>query len=138
MGSDKSSLVFPLDDDEEEKLELVSLQDEDEGDESLISGVWKEEDDEQDRFHESGCQTPEFIVPAPPTNPCAVYGELVDLQPCSGIIFRGEASPGSATGASVWRIRKILVEDSFITTQWANGTASFSNIWDDRFNYVYS
>ena len=49
-------------------------------------------------------------------------------------LYVGEALPNSGTGLSVWRIKKVTDNGAL----WADGTASFTKIWDDRLSYSYS
>ena len=52
--------------------------------------------------------------------------------------YIGQAVPGSSLGASVWRIKKIVVSGSTTTIGWANGDGSFSYEWDERASYTYA
>jgi len=57
------------------------------------------------------------------------------------LLYRGEAAPGSATSAAVWRIRKITIDNSGegdVVTTWAGGTADFDKIYDDRLGLTYT
>lgn len=55
------------------------------------------------------------------------------------VIYRGEAAVGSATSASVWRIRRITIaNDGDIVEEWADGNAAFNKTWDDRYTLSYS
>lgn len=53
-------------------------------------------------------------------------------------IYKGEAAPGSLPSAPVWRIRKytFTIGDD-MTEAWADGTAEFDKVWDNRTGYVY-
>ena len=55
-------------------------------------------------------------------------------------LYRGEALPGSVESAAVWRIRYITIGTGFgdITELYADGDASFNNVWDDRLILSYS
>lgn len=53
------------------------------------------------------------------------------------IIYRGEAVPGAAESAAVWRIKRIefitgVDGKSDIDEKWAAGSAGFTNVWSDR------
>lgn len=50
--------------------------------------------------------------------------------------YIGEAAPGSATSAAVWRIQRITNADS--TIEWADGDGDFNNVWDNRASLSYS
>ena len=59
------------------------------------------------------------------------------------IIYRGEAAPGAAESAAVWRIKRIefvvgVDGKSDITEKWAAGNANFTNVWADRTSLVYA
>jgi hypothetical protein len=57
----------------------------------------------------------------------------------SGITYVGESTPGSVTSAAVWRIKRLdesVAPDLIIL--WADGNASFDNVWDDRASLSYS
>lgn len=55
-------------------------------------------------------------------------------------LYRGEAVPGSVDAASVWRIRKITISavDGDVREMWADGTADYIKIWNDRLTYTYT
>lgn len=66
------------------------------------------------------------------------YAKRTDFA-TESLIYRGEAAVGSATSASVWRIRRLtLAADDDVTEEWAGGTAEFDKIWDDRASLTYS
>lgn len=52
--------------------------------------------------------------------------------------YRGEALPGSATSAAVWRIQLITITGDDVAITWADGNASFDNVWDNRASLSYS
>lgn len=53
------------------------------------------------------------------------------------IIYIGKAPVGSDEGDAVWQISKLDTSSGVITT-WADGDASFNNVWDDRASLSYS
>lgn len=53
------------------------------------------------------------------------------------ITYIGEADPGSATSASTWRIKRLDSSSGLVVT-WANGTADFDKVWNNRASYSYS
>ena len=59
------------------------------------------------------------------------------LATVSDVDYVGEASIGTATSAASWRIKKVY-SASGIIIQWADGNASFDNIWDNRASLTYS
>lgn len=68
-----------------------------------------------------------------------VYAKRVDFI-SDEILYRGEAVPGTLDDANVWRIRKIDIAaaDGDVTETWANGSASFNKVWDDRLSYTFT
>ena len=50
-----------------------------------------------------------------------------------GVLYAGEALPGTAESALAWRIKKVTSGGVF----WANGNSSFVNAWDDRLSLPY-
>ena len=55
------------------------------------------------------------------------------------LIYFGLAAHGAATSAAAWQIRKLDYSGSnLITIKSANGTDTFTNIWDDRVSLSYS
>ena len=55
------------------------------------------------------------------------------------VVYIGEAQPGTTTASALWRIKRVTLgpgED--VTEQWAGGSASFSQVWDNRFDLSYS
>jgi len=54
-------------------------------------------------------------------------------------IYVGEADPGTGTGESNWRIKKIAyTSNNPISVKWASGDANPNKIWADRATYIYS
>ena len=56
------------------------------------------------------------------------------------LLYRGEAQPGTAESSPAWRIRKITIAalDNDIVETWADGTDTFTKIWDNHLSYSYS
>jgi hypothetical protein len=53
-------------------------------------------------------------------------------------LYRGEAVPGSAESAAVWRIRKITIAvDNDVSETWADGNDNFDKAWSDRAGLSY-
>ena len=59
------------------------------------------------------------------------------LATVGDVDYVGEASIGTATSAASWRIKKVDSTSGTIIT-WADGNASFDNIWDNRTSLTYS
>jgi hypothetical protein len=52
-------------------------------------------------------------------------------------IYIGEAAPGSLPSAPVWRIKKLLTVGPQKGIVFANGSADYTNIWEERHLLIY-
>ena len=52
--------------------------------------------------------------------------------------YRGEAVPGTATSAALWRVQRITITGDDLVIEWADGSSDFTQIWDDRLSLTYS
>lgn len=53
--------------------------------------------------------------------------------------FIGLASPGTATSATSWKIKKLVYTGTNVTSIiWADGNKKFDNIWDNHASLSYS
>jgi hypothetical protein len=52
--------------------------------------------------------------------------------------YIGEAQPGTTKSAAKWRIKLVDLTDDDIEIVWADGTATFTKVWDDRLSYDYT
>lgn len=50
--------------------------------------------------------------------------------------YIGDATPGTATSAATWRIKRMTNADTTII--WADGNSNFDNVWDNRASLTYS
>lgn len=50
-------------------------------------------------------------------------------------LYIGEATPGASSASPIWRIMKFDSSTQDIT--WADGDASFDNVWDDYASLTY-
>jgi hypothetical protein len=69
-----------------------------------------------------------------------MFAEQVDFV-TNDLIYRGEAAPGTATSAALWRIRRLDIDNASkgdVATTWADGNANFDNVWDNRASLTYS
>lgn len=65
------------------------------------------------------------------------YTRLVDTDGTYKYI--GEADPGTATSEATWRIKRVeFLAGDDIEIKWADGTAEFDKIWNDRLTFTYS
>ena len=81
-------------------------------------------------------------------NPVTLAGSTVELDPpgpysklvddVDGVIYIGEAVPGTLGSAAAWRISKVVTLGEDISKLWANGTARFTQVWDARLTLSYS
>lgn len=64
------------------------------------------------------------------------YDRLVDED--GSFTYIGEAEPGTDRTQALWRIKRIEeFADGDIDILWANGTAAFDKIWNERALYTY-
>jgi hypothetical protein len=66
----------------------------------------------------------------------ATYSTLVDDQ--STTVYVGKAIVGSSEVAAVWQIKKVLTAGASTKVLWANGSASFTNLWANRTSLTYT
>lgn len=52
--------------------------------------------------------------------------------------YIGYSVPGTATSASLWKIKLIDLSAEDIPILWANGSADLNKVWDDRATYTYT
>lgn len=61
----------------------------------------------------------------------------VDDTTTANVVYIGHARIGEATDDAVWRIKRID-ESSGVVITWADGNASFDNVWDNRASLTYT
>jgi hypothetical protein len=62
------------------------------------------------------------------------YDQVSDV-----LAYLGDASVGSATSGSVWRIQKLVfTTGGSVTITFADGNTNFDNVWDNRASLSYS
>jgi hypothetical protein len=54
------------------------------------------------------------------------------------LIYFGEAAPGAAESAPIWRIKRLTTVGGLNTVHYADGTNNFNNVWADRASLSYS
>lgn len=64
------------------------------------------------------------------------YNKLIDQE--GTFYYIGEALPGTNTDQPKWRIKRIEEVGNDYNILWADGTAEFDKIWDDRVTFTYS
>lgn len=65
----------------------------------------------------------------------------VDFVENAGLIYIGEAIPGTGTDEAMWRISRTNTEDGTdndIAVEWASGNANFTHKWDEHLTITYS
>lgn len=65
------------------------------------------------------------------------YAVKIDDTTTDNVTYLGKASIGSITSDAVWQIQKID-ESAGTTITWADGDASFDNVWDSFSSLTYS
>lgn len=66
------------------------------------------------------------------------YGKQLD-RISDTVFYFGEADPGTSVASALWRIQLVTTQpDGDLSVQWADGTADFTKVWDDRLSYTYS
>jgi phage-related protein len=65
------------------------------------------------------------------------YAVHIDDVSTPGVIYIGKAATAATTSTPVWQLAKLDTSSGLIKT-WADGDASFDNVWDDRTTITYS
>lgn len=70
----------------------------------------------------------------------ATYTNRSQYDASGNLIYYGLAAPGTATSAPLWQIRRLDYDGTgnLLDELYPNGSASFSNIWDNRAALSYS
>ena len=64
------------------------------------------------------------------------YNKLIDQD--GTFYYIGESLPGTDASEAKWRIKRIEEVGNDYNILWANGTAEFDKVWDDRTTFTYS
>jgi hypothetical protein len=67
-----------------------------------------------------------------------ITNKLLQVDGVGTTTYLGYADPGSLTSGAVWAIKRIIESGSDASITWADGDASFDNIWDNRLALVYA
>lgn len=68
-----------------------------------------------------------------------LYTRRVDFQNDDTLIYRGEADIGTLDAEPKWRVRRLLIaSDDDVVEEYADGSAAFNKIWDDRASFTYT
>ena len=67
------------------------------------------------------------------------YTVVIENNSDGNPLYIGEATPGTATSATGWRIKKVTYENGNPSAiEWASGTTEFDKTWEYRASYDYS
>lgn len=67
------------------------------------------------------------------------FTQLLEYDASSNLIYHGRAAPGTASSAALWQIKRFTYTGSNLTAiEFANGSAAFGAIWDNRASLTYS
>ena len=68
------------------------------------------------------------------------YTILIDDASVAKTMYVGEAAPNSLENQAVWRIKEIILDNkgNVDEVRYANGAATFVNVWNDRLTYTYT
>lgn len=75
-------------------------------------------------------------VQGPPGEEDVPFDLEIDETSTPNAVYIGQADPGTSVATAGWRIKRIL-ESTGTHVDWANGTAAFDKVWDDRLTYSY-
>jgi hypothetical protein len=64
------------------------------------------------------------------------YDRLIDTD--GDYTYIGEATPGTSRDAATWRIKRVYELGDDLEIIWADNTADFVKVWDDRATYEYN
>lgn len=65
-----------------------------------------------------------------------VYDIEVDTS-VPNVTYVGQALPGTSSSVASWRVKKITETSTGSSVDWANGSAEFVHVWDDRLAFTY-
>ena len=68
----------------------------------------------------------------------AITNKLLQVDSVGTTTYLGYADPGSLTTNPVWAIKRITETAGDASITWADGSASFDNIWDNRLALTYA
>lgn len=65
------------------------------------------------------------------------YTTIID-KPTAVLNYFGKAQIGTSTASAGWQIKRMTVSGTVTKFEWAGGTDSFTNVWDNRGSLSYS
>jgi hypothetical protein len=78
--------------------------------------------------------------PAGQTGPAGGEEEMLDTevdQSVPGVVYVGQAQPGTMSSSPLWRIKRITESGSSTSVDWASGSSDFIHIWNNRLSLTY-
>ena len=63
---------------------------------------------------------------------------LKKIDEVGDVLYVGQAVPSSSDLSAVWQIQRITTTGPDIVIEWADGSTSFNNIWNNRLSLSYS
>jgi hypothetical protein len=87
------------------------------------------------KVNPSGALTTDATISGNVFTESAIYYKRLDDTTTLNMIYIGEATPGTATSASTWRIKRLDITSGLII-QWA-GTGIFNQVWNNRASLTY-
>jgi len=66
------------------------------------------------------------------------FKKIIDETSAPATTYIGYAEPGTSLSINKWSICRISILGATTTTEWANGSDSFVNIWNNRATLAYS
>jgi len=88
------------------------------------------------KVNPSGALTTDATISGNVFTESAIYYKRLDDTTTLNMIYIGEATPGTATSAATWRIKRLDLTAGLII-QWA-GTGTFNQVWNNRASLTYN
>lgn len=88
------------------------------------------------KVNPSGALTVDATISGNVSTESAIYYKCLDDTTTTSMIYIGEATPGTATSASTWRIKRLNLTAGLII-QWAD-SGDFTQVWDNRASLTYN
>jgi len=70
--------------------------------------------------------------------PAAKFSPQVRTDKVASVTYIGKAAPGVAASAAEWQIQRLTEGGTTTDLEWADGSADYKFIWDDREALSYS
>lgn len=66
----------------------------------------------------------------------AVSMRIDEVSPT--LIYIGESAVGASESDAIWRIKRITISGSLTKIEYAEGSAKWNSVWNDRASLIYS